>query len=167
MMSISTCCRIFDAEPRFFRAARGERRSYRFVLPKTKARLAVASLPAATCPLSLRVCKRVRHHRTVSGSRAREPEPLCLPLTRTNGISSVLYPSWKDVESAKYYHWPCYWPRLRLCGICCHRRRRTAIRRASGNLLAKSAGSGSFTISDRRVHGFFSTLAIRRPARRR
>src|SRR5579872_1064223 len=28
-----------------------------------------------------------------------------------------------------------------------------AIRRASGNFLAKSAGSGSFTLSDRRVHG--------------
>jgi len=166
-MSISTCCRIFDAEPRFFRAARGERRSYRFVLPKTKARLAVASLPAATCSLSLRVCKRVRHHRPVSGSRAREKEPLCLPLARTHGISSVLYPSWKDFESAKYYHWPYYWPRLRLCGICCQRRRRTCDSESIREFSGQECWQRLFHSQRQARSWFFSTLAIRRPARRR
>jgi len=52
-MSISTCCPIFDAEPRFLRAATRERGSYCFVPPKTKARLAAASLSAATCSRSL------------------------------------------------------------------------------------------------------------------
>ena len=62
------------------------------VFPKTKARLAAASLSAATCSLCLCVCERVRHHRLASSSRAREPEPLCLSVTGTHGVSSVLAP---------------------------------------------------------------------------
>ena len=109
--------------------------------------------PPRLVPLCLCVFERVRHHRRAGGSRAREPEPLCLSVTGTHRVSSVLYPSWQDLKPAKYCLWSCYWPRLRIWGIRCHRRRSTAIRRASRNFLAKSAGSGSFALSDRRVHG--------------
>ena len=90
---------------------------YRFVLPETTARLAAASFSAATCSLCLRVCEWVRHHRRAGGSRTREPEPLCVSLTGTYSVSSVLYPSWQDFKSAKYCFRPRYWSRLRLCGV--------------------------------------------------
>src|SRR5579864_7685201 len=92
MMSISTCCRISDAESQSLRAGSCQHRPYVFVLPKAPARLAAASLSAATCALRVRVCEWLHHHRGACAAGACEPEPLCLSVSRTHGLSPVLYP---------------------------------------------------------------------------